>query len=839
MTRVSILSLVLAATAFAACEPPPIPDKVVISPSIANADVVGATVQYTAQVIDDMGETIVGAEITWSSAAPDVATISASGLATVTGQGTTSIRANHQSVYGGATLVVELAPARLTKLRGDALTVPALSLLPEDPTVRVEDGGGAPIPGVEVAFEVTSGDGQIAPLKRITDSSGEAFTRWTLGEPTGTQTLRASASSFQAEFSVTATTPLLAIRPTQLHRARVGLDYRRPLEIIGGTPPVSWSVSAGSLPAGLMLDTVGVVHGVPAEEGSSTFTAHVRDADGNEASRELDLRVCEGPLQLESGDVVEVNSARLSACPPFIPAGEEGDRYRVGVVRTAVSFTSDLATVVVTVTENDADGGPAAQRTALARARPALELPPALAEGLRLEDESARLHATLLARFERLMAELGPESVLPDMRGASPNGALAAARLDPPPDRMIFRPYDRDRASQGCQLPAPETVPALLVDYNDFLAIYQDSAQQVADPIDMADARQVLDYYEAYGVETIDEYFGGVSDINGDGRVNVFVSPAADGGIAAFVWGADFLDAAQCSWSNEMELVYFNEAMFDALAGAPEDGHYQALGTMVHEMKHVSSLYRRSVSAGGFQPSWAEEGTAEIAGEISSRRAMEAAGGVARGTLLTRDAYPPRDGSIITPENYAMLLRLARTTLSYNQELNSVTTNPTPGHSYYGTSWHFHRFLGDAYGDAAEGADGAFFTALNDTTVSSGPAGMLQLTGTSIQGLLVEYTAAMMLNGTGAPEPKRTFRTYDFPSATFELFRPDSQPEGLYPWPHTGATPVGFDGGTYAGNLAAAGIRFHDFESDGQGDGIEVDVSVTGGTVRVVIARVR
>ena len=219
---------------------------------------------------------------------------------------------------------------------------------------------------------------------------------------------------------------------------------------------------------------------------------------------------------------------------------------------------------------------------------------------------------------------------------------------------------------------------------------------------------------------------------------------------------------------------------------------------------------------------------------------MESAGGVAVGAMLTRDAYPPRDGSIISPENYGMLLRLARTSLSYTADVNSLTSNPAQGHTYYGTSWHFHRFLGDAYGDATGEAEAPFFAALNDTSYSPGTRGIQQATGGSMETLLEEYAVAMMLNGTGAPEPERAFRTYDFPSATYELFRPQSQPEGLYPWPRTGPEPVLFDAATYAGDLAPAGIRFHEFESDGEGEGIEVEVTVTGGTAaRIVIVRLR
>jgi len=104
---------------------------------------------------------------------------------------------------------------------------------------------------------------------------------------------------------------------------------------------------------------------------------------------------------------------------------------------------------------------------------------------------------------------------------------------------------------------------------------------------------------------------------------------------------------------------------------------------------------------------------------------------------------------------------------------------------------------------------------------------------------LEDYAAAMMLNGTGAPPPEHAFTTYDSRSATFELFRPEYQPEGRYPWPHTGPEPAGVETATFSGDLAPAGIRFHDFVSDGGGDGVDVEVSVSGGTARVVIVRLR
>ena len=823
----------------AACADPPLPSRIEISPSLATADVVGATIQYGARVIDEEERAIVGAAVTWSSLDPAVATVSQAGLATVTGQGEVTLRATHQALSASALLVVELRPVRLAKVAGDGQTAPALSILPDEPTVRVEDGSGAPIPDVPVTFEVTSGGGQVVPPAGVTGADGEASTRWALGETVGAQSLRATAGLLEAGFAVTATAPLLSIRTTQLKRARVSLGYSAALEVVGGTPPLVWTADDRALPSGLQLDSLGVISGTAAASGFHVFTVHVQDAVGNRATGDVGLRVCEPPLSLEPGGVVALEPLGLMPCPPFLPAGAEGDAYRMAVVRTDLSRGGPLAQTVVSVVEHGAP--PAAQ--AQARVEPETgvrrlhELPSGLAAGVELADATARWHATLHEQAEQLLRQFGPGWVLPDLRWSADYN-VAPGRADPPAERLLFRPYDGDRSSEACREPAPVLTPALLVGYNDHLAIYQDSAQRDTDPIRTEDATQVLDYYTAYGADTIEEYFGNVPDINGDGRVNVFVSPAVEDEFAAFVWPGDFINSAQCSWSNQMELIYFNETMFHAVGGAPDDGHYQALATMVHEMKHVSSLYLRS-RAGRYHPSWIEEGTAEIAGEISSRKAMEVVGGVAQGALLTRAAYPARDGSIITPENYGMLLRLARTSRSYTAPVNSLTTDPVDAHTYYGTSWHFHRFLGDAYGNAAATEDGALFKSLNDTTAPPGPEGIRIVTGKSVEQHLEDYAAAMMLNGTGAPPPEHSFTTYDFRSATFELFRPDFQPEGLYPWPHTGPEPAGFETATYSGELAPAGIRFHDFVSDGDGDGLDVEVSVSGGTARVVIVRLR
>ena len=64
-----------------------------------------------------------------------------------------------------------------------------------------------------------------------------------------------------------------------LNVGTVGQAYQGSLGATGGTPPYSFSISSGSLPAGLMLNSsTGAISGTPVSVGTSTFNATVVDS---------------------------------------------------------------------------------------------------------------------------------------------------------------------------------------------------------------------------------------------------------------------------------------------------------------------------------------------------------------------------------------------------------------------------------------------------------------------------------------------------------------------------------------------------------------------------------
>ena len=81
-------------------------------------------------------------------------------------------------------------------------------------------------------------------------------------------------------FTVTAVSTVLTVNTTALPNAFLGVSYAAQAEASGGTPPYTWSISAGALPPGLALVAgTGVISGLPfGGTGSASVTLQVTDS---------------------------------------------------------------------------------------------------------------------------------------------------------------------------------------------------------------------------------------------------------------------------------------------------------------------------------------------------------------------------------------------------------------------------------------------------------------------------------------------------------------------------------------------------------------------------------
>lgn len=142
--------------------------------------------------------------------------------------------------------------------------------------------------------------------------------------PTGACHVKATSNANAAR-SATATVTVVAEPPpevtnTTLPGGTVGTAYTATLAATGGTGPYTWSVSNGSLPEGLALNsTTGVISGTPTAAAIYSFTVQASDAHSVKASKGLSITVVAAPAptvtstSLPGGSVGNAYSAALAA----------------------------------------------------------------------------------------------------------------------------------------------------------------------------------------------------------------------------------------------------------------------------------------------------------------------------------------------------------------------------------------------------------------------------------------------------------------------------------------------------------------------------------------------
>ena len=76
----------------------------------------------------------------------------------------------------------------------------------------------------------------------------------------------------------------------------VNTAYSDQLTMTGGTSPITWSVSTGTLPPGITLSaSTGLLSGTPTTAGSYSFTVKVTDSSGLTATEPVTLTIIPGP----------------------------------------------------------------------------------------------------------------------------------------------------------------------------------------------------------------------------------------------------------------------------------------------------------------------------------------------------------------------------------------------------------------------------------------------------------------------------------------------------------------------------------------------------------------
>ena len=194
------------------------------------------------------------------------------------------VDASGQAATRSATLVIAAAPAVTFTPAVGEITVPSS----QQPTVS---GGTGPF-----TWSITAG--ALPPGLTINSATGLIS-----GTPTvfGSFSVTVTARDSLSQNGSTTVSMIIAALPTLTYNppagGQVGVFSSTPLTAAGGVGPLVWSISAGSVPAGLTLNTAtGVLSGTPTTVGTSSFTVTVTDANGKAASRASTLTITAGPL---------------------------------------------------------------------------------------------------------------------------------------------------------------------------------------------------------------------------------------------------------------------------------------------------------------------------------------------------------------------------------------------------------------------------------------------------------------------------------------------------------------------------------------------------------------
>jgi outer membrane protein assembly factor BamB len=130
----------------------------------------------------------------------------------------------------------------------------------------------------------------------------------------GLRVTDAAGRSSQRTFTITVTS--FAITTSSLPAGVINAPYSATLAASGGSGGLTWSLQAGTLPAGLGLSTGGVVSGTPTAGASATLTFKVTDGTGATATRALALTISSFGITTASvpnGSVGAAYSATIAA----------------------------------------------------------------------------------------------------------------------------------------------------------------------------------------------------------------------------------------------------------------------------------------------------------------------------------------------------------------------------------------------------------------------------------------------------------------------------------------------------------------------------------------------
>ena len=154
-------------------------------------------------------------------------------------------------------------------------------------TLRLTDDEGSPMADVLIALGSVVAPGEFEltfnPADGVfgkTDVNGQLQVTVEMKSPGEYTFPFQTASGGTATYTLTTTVTApgaLAVTLVGATEASLGLPYSATLQAEGGVPPVTWTLTSGSLPPGVSLNANGSISGTPTQEGTFSFAVQAKD----------------------------------------------------------------------------------------------------------------------------------------------------------------------------------------------------------------------------------------------------------------------------------------------------------------------------------------------------------------------------------------------------------------------------------------------------------------------------------------------------------------------------------------------------------------------------------
>lgn len=738
-----------------------VPARVVVTPGADTLTWITATRQMSASVLNSTGLAL-NMTVTWSSSASSVATVSSSGMVTAVGVGRVNIVAKAGSISGSAALVIRQDPATVEKISGDAQSGNADETLDSALVVEVRDEGDVIVPAAPLRWSVASGGGRLEMSMSTADESGRGRATWRLGSAAGAQSVRVSSGDAPSvEFgataklvptgavTVTGVSPSVLIEGEAATITGTGFGSNVTVLLDGDTVQVT-GVTATSLAV-----TVPHADCLPPRHGSLFVSV-----GGDSVSVQVPVSpAATSDLAMSVGYYRHTGAG--DACL-YLPGATSGAEYMIGALSTSET-PSSLVDLSLTSVAGDAsvqgasalarsvnpsrlDGtaplwaGGAALLQPAPVPSPSPEMVASLAEGAKRAVDDAEMTARSLA----LIQELGP-TLLQKVAARAPAQPVAAGDT-----LQIWTGHDRT-CSAGTQVTA-------VVRYVGSSTLWLDDVDNPAGTFSDTELADLNSFYEANAKPVHDAYYGGLSDVDGDGRVWILMTKEVNKtpSYLGWVWSGDLFPTTLCATSNDAELFVGEVPDPSGVYGTVRTtqgvlDRYPDL--LTHEITHLVQDNAMVFGGAAAKKTWELEGGARLAEQLVAFSLYGETSGQDLGYTAYYEGQSWYAPGFLDLANYygwdgtiAGHVSGAPEQCTWIGRVDEGNTGPCIGSQVYGPSMMVLRYMLDRWGPDYPGGEQALMQHLT-TSSSAGFASLEEASGWQREQILAEFYALLWADG--------------------------------------------------------------------------------------------